>query len=164
LIGLLDSEGSAVKYCSARLLGERKETSAIPQLEKALSDKSPGVQRGVTIALLKMGDRKGIPVLQEFVERASQEVGKGNDENVVDQLDALVILADAGEVSAIPYLRKLLEYDRLWGVRIGALRSLMKLYEKDTSVLTDIASMQDDEHPQIRKEASRFLLRAESRK
>jgi HEAT repeat protein len=161
LIELLDSD---LRAFSAELLGERKETSAIPRLEEALNDKSPAVRRAATRALLKMGNRKGIPVLQEYVEGISQEIAEGNWQHASDQSSALRVLADAGEVSAIPHLRKLLKYDRSWGVRMGALRSLTELYEKDPSVSTDIAFMQNDEQPQIRKEASRFLQRTQTRR
>lgn len=164
LIAQMDSEIPSVRYFSALLLGHRKEVSAIPRLEAALHDESPNVQKATTLALLKMGNRKGIKTLEEFCEKASKQFDEGNYELTVDLMDAAKVLADAGEVSAIPHLRKLLKYDESWGVRITAVRSLRKLYEKDAAVLTDIASMLDDEHPQIRKEASEFFQRIESSK
>ncbi len=164
LISLMDSEVTMVRYYSALLLGHRKETSAITRLEDALNDKSLYVQRAATTALLQMGNREGIPVLEEFCEKVSKEIEQGDYKNVVDQSDALSVLADAGEVSAIPYLRRLLKYEQSWGIRLTAVRSLSKLYEKDASVLTDIASMLDDEHPQIRTEASEILQRLQVKK
>jgi HEAT repeat protein len=168
LMAQMDSEIPSVRYFSALLLGHRKEVSAIPRLEAALHDESHNVQKAATEALLKMGNRKGIKVLESFCEKTSEEFdqrdGQHDGELAVDLIDAAKVLADAGEVSAIPHLRKLLGYDESWGVRIMALRSLSRLYEKDAAVLTDIASMQDDEHPQIRKEASEFLQRIESSK
>jgi len=168
LIQLMDSEKPGIRHFSALLLGHRKELSAIPRLEEALSDESAHVQRAATTALLKMGNRKGIPVLEEFCEKASKEFdqrdGQHDGELAVDLMDAAKVLADAGEVSAIPHLRKSLGYHRSWGIRLKAVRSLSKLYKKDAAVLTDIASMQDDEHPQVRREASEILQRIEANK
>ena len=164
LINLMDSKKPIVRAFSALLLGERKERSAIPKLEAALRDESLNVREDVTKALLKMGNRKGIAVLQEYCEEVLKEVQNGNYGNITDMLDASEILADAGEVSAVSYLRQLMKYPDSWGVRLIAVRSLSKLYEKDASVLTDIASMLDDEHPQIRTEASEILQRLQVKK
>jgi len=162
LINLMDSKKPIIRGFSALLLGERKERSAIPKLEAALQDESVNVRENVTEALLKMGNRKGIPVLQEFVEEVSNEIEQGNHKNEVHQSDALRVLADAGEASAIPHLRRLLEHQS-WVRRLKAMRALGNFYKKDTSVLTDIASMQNDEHPQVRKEAGEILERLEAK-
>jgi len=166
LIGLMDSNTPSIRYYSALLLGERKELSAIPRLETALKDESLVVQCAATQALLKMGNRKGIKVLQEYCEKVSKEVENGDYRNLTNMLNASRVLADAGEVSAIPYLRQLAGYhgDYSWGIRLGAVRSLSKLHKKDVTVLEDIASMVEDEHPQIRKEASKILQRIEATK
>jgi HEAT repeat protein len=157
LIRLMDSEIPSVRYFSASLLGERKERSAIPRLEESLGDKSIGVKIAATRALLKMGNRKGIKVLEDFCQKASGEFERGNHRNTVDMSDALRVLAEAGEISAIPYLRQLLGYDRSWGVRLTAVRSLRKLYEKEPAVLADIASALRDQHPQVRRETFEIL-------
>ena len=157
LIRLMDSEIRTVRYFSASLLGHRQELSAIARLEKALSDESLPVQRAATKALLKMGNRKGIKVLEDFCEKASREFEQGDHRNTVDMSDAARVLADAGEVSATPYLRQLLGYHRSWGVRLTAVRSLRKLYEKEPAVLADIASALRDQHPQVRTEAFEIL-------
>lgn len=159
LIRLMDSKIPSVRYFSASLLGHRQELSAIPRLEKALSGESLPVQRAATKALLKMGNRKGIKVLADFCQKASREFEQGNHRNTVDMSDALRVLAEAGEVSAIPYLRQLLTYERSWGVRLTAVRSLRKLYEKEPGVLADIASALRDQHPQVRTEAFQILRR-----
>jgi hypothetical protein len=164
LVKLLGSEISSVRFLSALLMGERKVISAIPSLEAMLQDESIPVRNAVTTALLKMGNRKGIKVLDEFCEKASQEFDEGYYKNTVDYSHALAVLADAGEVSAVPHLRKLLGFQKSWGVRLKALRSLSKLYKKEPAVLDDIASMLDDEHPQIRKKASEFIQRIEVNK
>jgi HEAT repeat protein len=70
------------------------------------------------------------------------------------------------EVSDIPELRKLLKHES-WKVRLIALKTIggLRLKIKDPAVLTDIAaSMQHDEHPDVRKEADRILRRIESNK
>lgn len=157
LIRLMDSKIPTVRYFSASLLGHRQELSAIPRLEKALSGESLPVQRAATKALLKMGNRKGIKVLEDFCQKASREFEQGNHRNTVDMSDALRVIAEAGEVSAIPYLRQLLGYHRSWGVRLTAVRSLKKLYEKEPGVLADIASALRDQHPQVRTEAFQIL-------
>jgi len=164
LIHLMDHEISTVRFFSALLLGERKEVSAIPKLEQTLSDESFPVRVAITQALLKMGNRKGIAVIEEFCAKASAEYDEGNYRNTVDLSDAARVLAEAGEVSAIPYLKKLLTWDvdDSWGVRITAIRSLRKLYAKDPSVVTDISSMLNDKHPQIRAEAAEILQSLES--
>lgn len=159
LIRLMDSEISTVRYWSASLLGHRQELSAIPRLEESLGDKSIGVKIAATKALLKMGNRKGIKILEDFCQKASREFEQGNHRNTVDMSDALRVLAEAGEVSAIPYLRQLLTYDRSWGVRLTAVRSLKMLYEKEPGVLVDIASALRDQHPQVRTEAFQILRR-----
>lgn len=163
LIDLMDSQNPSVRGFSMLLLGERKELSAIPKLEKALSDESIIHRTVATRALLKMGNRKGIKVLEEFCEKASKEFDEGNYKNVVRLSDALTVLAEAGEVSAIPHLRKLLGY-KLWAARLTAVRSLSKFYKKEPAVLDDIASMLDDEHPQVRKYASDFVQRIQENK
>jgi len=158
LIGLMDSQIPSVRNLSALLLGTRKEKSAIPRLEKALSDELIPVQIGVTMALLQMDNRKGIKVLLDFCEKASKEFEQGNYENTSYMSMAInLVLADAGEISAIPYLRQLLGYKDSWGVRLNAVRSLSKLYKKEPAVIKDIASMMEDEHPQVRREASEIL-------
>ncbi|MHC4109750.1 MAG: HEAT repeat domain-containing protein [Planctomycetota bacterium] len=164
LVKLLGSEIRTIRFLSASLLGERKEISAIPSLEAALQDESLNVQNAATVALLKMGNRKGIKVLEEFCEKASKEFDEGVYKNTVNYSDALTVLADAGEVSAVPHLRKLLGYQRSWGVRLTTLRSLNKLYKKEPAVLDDIASMLDDEHPHVRKYASDSIQRIEVNK
>ena len=164
LISLMDSEKPGVKGFIALLLGHRQEFSAIPRLEEALSDEFPLVRIMATEALLKMGNRKGIKVLEDLCEEASKEFGHSNYQNTAYMSFATRVMAEAGEVSAIPYLRQLLTYDRSWGERLNALRSLKKLYEKDAAVLTDIASMQNDEHPQVRTEAADIIARLQSRK
>jgi len=155
LVKLLGSEIRSVRF---------QQISAIPSLEAALHDESLNVQKAATVALLKMGNRKGIKVLVEFCERASKDFDEGYYKNTVDYSDALTVLADAGEVSAVPHLRKLLGYQRSWGVRLTTLRSLGKLYKKEPAVLYDISSMLDDEHPQVRKYASDFIQRIEVNK
>jgi len=164
LISLMDSEIPSVKGFGALLLGHRQEFSAIPRLEEALSDEFPTTKTLITMALLKMGNRKGIKVLEDLCARISKEFEQGNYENTLFMSDAAMVLAEAGELSAIPYLRQLLTYDRSWGTRLNAVRSLRKLYEKDPAVLTDIASMENDEHPQVRREASEILQRIDSNK
>jgi len=164
LINLMDHEIPSVRFFSALLLGERKEVSAIPKLEKALADELFHVREAATKALIKMDNRKGIPVMEEFCEKALAEFDEDNYQNTVHLSDAAKVLAEAGEVSAIPYLKKLLtwEWNDSWGVRITALRSIRKLYAKDPSVVTDISSMLNDKHPQIRAEAAEILQSLES--
>jgi hypothetical protein len=158
LMNLMNNKISSIRFYSALLLGERKERSAIPKLVEALNDKSFSVVLAASRALLKMDNRKGIQKLEGFCEKVSKEFedGNRNNERLVDQSDALAVLADAGEVSAIPYLRKLLRSE-VWSLRLSSLRSLNKLYEKDKTVLKDIASMAEDDKPTIRKEALDFV-------
>ncbi len=164
LIALLDSENDIIKMYSAWLLGFRKEACAIPKLEEALNCRSICVRKAVTEALLNMGNRNGVPVLQEFIEKASEELQEGSYKNTIDMSYAASVLADANETAVIPYLRQLanIREENHWSTRLSALRSLAKLYEKDASVLADIASMQNDEHPQVRKEAAKILKRLEA--
>jgi len=157
LIGLMDSEIPSVRAFSALLLGHRKELSAIPRLEEALSDEFPLMRIIVTRALLQIGDRRGIKVLEDLCQEASKEFEQGNYQNTSYMSFATGLLAEAGEVSAVPYLRQLLTYDRSWGARLNAVRSLKKLYEKEPAVLADIASALRDEHPQVRTEAFEIL-------
>ncbi len=165
LIKLLESKNERHRYYSILLLGERKESSAIPKLEEALGDESYYVWLAAAESLLKMDNRKGMPVLQEFCAKVSKEVQNEQYRNLTHMLDASRVMADAGEVSVIPYLRQLAAYhgEYSWGIRLSALRSLAKLHEKDASVLADIASMQNDEHPQVRKEAGEILERLEAK-
>ena len=48
--------------------------------------------------------------MKEFSDAVSVEVDAGKTKNLSDLSQALSTLADAGEVSAIPHLRKLLKY------------------------------------------------------
>ena len=164
LINLLDSENERHRYYSVLLLGERNEISAIPKMEEALGDESFYVWWAAAASLLKMDNRKGVPTLLEFCEKTSAEFDEGNYKNTVHLSDVARVLAEAGEVSAIPYLRKLLTWDVAdsSGVRITALRSIGKLYAKEPSVVTDISSMLNDEHPQIRAEAAEILQSLEA--
>lgn len=159
LIAQMDSEIPAVRSTSARLLGYRKEVSAIPRLEAALYDESLNTQLAATRALLNMGNRSGIKVMEEFCEKASKEFDRGDYRNTITYSNMARALADAGEVSAIAHHRRLLKFDRSRGVRISSLRALEKLYEKDTSVLADIAAMKNDENTQVRRNAENVLKR-----
>ena len=76
----------------------------------------------------------------------------------------VIVVAEAGEVSAIPYLRQLLHYNRSWRVRITAVRSLNMLYEKEPAVLKDIASTVNNEHPQVSWEAEEIVKRIQAKK
>ena len=148
---------------NASLLGEKKALFAISKLEKLLDDKSIPVMIVASKALLKMDNRKGVKALEEFCEKASKEFEDGKYEKLVDHSDALRALADAGESSAIPYLRELLGHES-WSIRLAAVRSFSKLYEKNTTVLADIASMLEDNHPQIRKYTFESLQKIETNK
>ena len=78
--------------------------------------------------------------------------------------DALRVLSDAGEVSAIPYLRKLQKHswpDKRW-LRVGVVRSLGKLHSKDSTVSKDIEYMLNDEDPRVRKTAAKVLQKIEA--
>ena len=150
-----------------------KERSAIPKLEEALNDKSLPVMRVAAQALLKMDNRKGIEKLKDFCEKVYREVGNGNFYNgirhpnnarLLEEAQALSILADAGEVSVIPYIRTLLENKGIRSIKITCLRALIKLYEKDKTVVKDITSMLEDDNPQVRKEATEFLQKIEKNK
>jgi len=107
LIKLLESKNERHRYYSILLLGERKESSAIPKLEEALGDESYYVWLAAAESLLKMDNRKGMPVLQEFCAKVSKEVQNEQYRNLTHMLDASRVMADAGEVSVIPYLRQL---------------------------------------------------------
>ena len=159
LIAQMDSKIPAVRSTSARLLGYRKEVSAIPRLEAALYDESLNTQLAATRALLNMGNRSGIKVMEEFCEKASKEFDRGDYRNTITYSNMARALADAGEVSAIAHHRRLLKFDRSRGVRNSSLRALEKLYEKDTSVLADIAAMKNDENTQVRRNAENVLKR-----
>jgi len=102
LIALLDSENDIIKMYSAWLLGFRKEACAIPKLEEALNCRSICVRKAVTEALLNMGNRNGVPVLQEFIEKASEELQEGSYKNTIDMSYAASVLADANESGAFP--------------------------------------------------------------
>jgi hypothetical protein len=89
--------------------------------------------------------------------------GSGYDEKVKRESEALAQLQKLHEVSDIPELRKLLKHES-WKIRITALKIIAGL-AKDPAVLRDIAaSMQNDEHPDVRKEANRILQRIKSNK
>jgi len=163
LVSLMDSNIPSVRGFSALLLGHRQERSAIPRLERALNDEFVLVQAMVTKALLQMGNRKGVKVLEDFCEKASKEFEQGNYKNTAYMSQATRVLAEAGEVSAIPYLRQLLHYEQSWGTRLIAVRSLTKLYEKEPAVLTDIASKLQDENDQIRREVSEIMQNIQSK-
>ena len=160
LTRLMDNENVSVRAFSARLLGYYKERSAIPRLEKALQDESFYVVLGATEALLKMDNRKGVPVLLEVCRRACEDSRRDSFEDAVHMSDATRALARAGEVSAIPYLRRLLAHTS-WPLRLAAVRSLGQLSEKDPSVLTDLAAMRDDEQTQVRQKATELLEKAQ---
>lgn len=166
LIDNLNNETPVIRLLSVSLLGERKELIAMEQIEEKLQDKSFQVRLAATRALLKMGNKKGIAGLQEFSDVASVEVEAGNDRNLTHLHDALGVLADAGEISAIPHLRKLKKFsepDKYW-LRLGIVRSLEKLYVKDSSVAEDLISMSNDENPVVSKCAFKALKKIEYQK
>jgi hypothetical protein len=101
----------------------------------------------------------------EGYDVADLRPGSGYDEKVKRESEALAQLKKLREVSDIPGLRELLKHES-WKVRIIALKTIGGLRRKiDPAVLTDIAtSMQNDERPEIRKEAERILQRIESNK
>ena len=168
LIKLMDRENPSLRAFSALLLAYRNERSAIPRLVEALveasDDEFPIVQIKVAEALLKMGNTEGVPVLLGLCEKASQEYEQGDYRNTHSMLSATEVLADAGEVSAVPYLRMLITDERSWSLRLIAIRALSKLYEKQPSLLRDIASRLEDENPQIRREVTEILQRIETKR
>jgi len=90
--------------------------------------------------------------------------GSGYDEKVKRESEALTRLQKLHEVSDIPELRKLLKHES-WKVRLIALKTIGGLPIKDPAVLKDIAaSMQNDENPDVHKEADRILRRIELNK
>jgi len=159
LIKLMDAEHPSLRGFSAKLLAHRNERWAIPRLVEALDDEVPLVRIQVADALLKMDNSEGIPVLLAICEKASKEYEQGNYRNRSDMMSAAQVLARAGEVSAIPYLRMLSTYEQSWGVRIKAVRSLATLYERQPSVLKDIASRMEDQDERVRKEATGIVDR-----
>lgn len=156
LINLMDSEIPSIRYFAVSLLGEKKVLSAIPKIETLLDDKSNNVMMAASKALLKMNNRKGIKKLKEFCKKTSKGVEEGNYIALSDHAHALRVLADAGESSAIPYLRKLMKH-KYWFIRHSAIHSFGRLYKKNPTVLTDISLMLKDDHPQVRKLAFGYL-------
>ena len=164
LVDKLNDKDPVIRIYSVLMLGERKEVSAMEQMEEKLQDESFPVRLSAAQALLKMDNRKGISVLKDYSDSVSVEVEAGNHRRLVNFYDALRVLADAGEVSAIPHLRKLQKYsgsDKGW-LRLGAVRSLGKLHSKDRSVGKDIESMLNDEDPLVRKTSAGILRKIEA--
>jgi HEAT repeat protein len=143
---------------------ESNDVKAIPALERALGDESDYVKIASAEALLKMGNKKGIPVMEKMCMNFSKEYEAGNRKNFSHLECAAAVLASAGEASAIPYLRQLAAEPNVWSVRLYVLRSLSELAEKDPNVITDINRMKNDEHPQVRKEATKFMNKIEAKK
>ena len=165
LVRILDgNEISTKKMYAAWLLGEMNEVTTIPTLEKALGDESDYVKVAASQALLKMGNKKAIPVLEKMCVDYSKEYKAGNRKNLSHLQRAAAVLADAGEVSAIPYLRHIAADQNSWGCRITALRALSKLAGKDPNVIADISRMKNDENPQVREEAAAFVKKFEAKK
>lgn len=165
LMDNLNNEKSSIRWLSVSLLGERKELSALGQMEDKLQDTSFPVRLATTRALLKMDNRKGIAVLKEFSDVVSTEVEAGNHKNLVHLHDALRVLADAGEVSAIPHLRKLQKHpgpNKKW-LRLEIVRSLGKLHSKDSTVSKDIEYMLNDEDLHVRETAAKVLQKIETK-
>ncbi len=165
LIDNLNNEKPVIRLLSVSLLGERKELSALGQMEDKLQDKSFQVRLATTQALLKMDNRKGVAVLKEFSDVVSTEVEAGNHKNLTYLHDALRVLADAGEVSAIPHLRKLQKHpgpNKKW-LRLEIVRSLGKLHSKDSTVSKDIEYMLNDEDLHVRETAAKVLQKIEAK-
>jgi hypothetical protein len=165
LISILDgNEVLTKKQFVACLFGERNEVNAMPALERALGDESDYVKIAAAEALLKMGNKKAIPVLEKICVEYSKEYEEGNLKNLSHLKCAAVDLAGAGEVSAIPYLRQIAADPNLWTNRLTALGAFSKLADKDPNVIIDINRMKNDENPQVQKEATVLMKMIEAKK
>jgi len=79
-------------------------------------------------------------------------------ESELNLLSTAEVLSRAGEVSAMPYLRRLLD-SQFSSIRRVAIGSLSVLHEKDKSVLKDLIKMTYDENRDIREFSSKKLQR-----
>lgn len=113
---LLNDGESVVRAAAGRALGRLGAREAVPELVKALSDKSVEVRVVAAAALWRLPDPSAVPVLLERVR---------DSDKAVREWSALA-LGVAGDPRAVPELIKLLS-DPERTVRLAAVRSLGRL-------------------------------------
>ncbi|MDH7600444.1 MAG: hypothetical protein QHH07_12570, partial [Sedimentisphaerales bacterium] len=129
-------------------------------MQRSLQDGSSRVRIAAAEALLKMGNRDGIPCLLEMLQSMSAQLRSRDYKNIVEILHAITALAYAEGASAIPYLKFLAKDTQAsWAVRLNALRCLARLFGWDPRVLEEIVAMQKDPEGQVRAEAIEITRR-----
>ncbi|MEM1426054.1 MAG: HEAT repeat domain-containing protein [Cyanobacteria bacterium P01_H01_bin.130] len=73
LINALDDGNTEVRLEAASALGEVKSSAARPKLVAHLNDTDAEVRKAMALALMKVGDRDTIPVLQDALEKETDE-------------------------------------------------------------------------------------------
>ena len=73
LINALDDANTEVRLEAASALGEVKSAAAKPKLVAHLNDTEAEVRKAMALALMKVGDRDTIPVLQNALEQEADE-------------------------------------------------------------------------------------------
>lgn len=117
---LINDPESVVRAAAGRALGRLGAREAVPELVKALSDKSAEVRVVAAAALWRLPDPSAVPVLLERVE---------DTDKAVREWSALA-LGVAGDARAVPALIELLD-DSERSVRLAAVRSLGRLNHPD---------------------------------
>lgn len=131
LAALLDHPRARVRSITAAALGTIASLDSLPVLRQALGDVEPNVQWGAAIALARMGDNSGEPVLAKLLDRGYLSLFSALDRREQNDLMAAAIEA-AGILKnpdLISKIEQLARSDPDMGIRSLALTAARKYYE-----------------------------------
>lgn len=129
LAKLLADEDAAIRKVAIYALGQTRDPAAIPALLPGLSDPSVEIRWNSALALAVLGDRTGLPILTQMIDRAHLDSITGITEDqktsaVINGVQGIYLLRDT---ASIPRLKELSEKDPSLQVREVALKTLEAL-------------------------------------
>lgn len=162
---LQTTENFGIKFYTILLFGERELKESIPFIAPFLNDTDTNIRIAAAEALGKLGDLRGIPVLEKICEEKPDDLKCS---------DATRVLAENGDLNAYKYIKNFTK-SKNWGYRSGALYHMQILAEKieptnpdqSKAILDDmITVLSEDEDANVIKGAISFLsgIRVKNRK
>ena len=140
------------RAAALRVLGELKDSRALPILVEALKNPQPSVRGAAAAALGDLGMPEAVPELKVMLK----------DKIPAVRTSSAVSLGELGDKSAIPALKEALEQGNPV-VQAAAVSALLRLNEPFGSVASVVRRLSQQQDPGTRAAAGRALGRAEGK-